>query len=190
MKTVAKTCEVCGTHFDRSYYEDKRNQKLGRKTYCSLSCAGKVTYKNCPPQPKGVIPTSLIGKAGNGLDEFSPFRRYLKTARNRKVSRRKQIEITLSDLKDQWEGQNGTCPYTGWHLDNPPVSYNQEETWHLRRASLDRIDSSKGYIKGNIQFVSMIAQFAKNSFTEEQLFEFCEQVVTHRGKIPASSPNT
>lgn len=42
-----------------------------------------------------------------------------------------------------------------------------------KRASLDRIDSSKGYIKGNVQFVCHMANVAKNDYTYEQMIEFC-----------------
>jgi hypothetical protein len=41
---------------------------------------------------------------------------------------------------------------------------------------LDRIDSSKGYIFGNVQFVSLMANYAKRDFLEEELLRFCEAV--------------
>ena len=47
------------------------------------------------------------------------------------------------------------------------------------RASLDRIDSSKGYVKGNVQFVSYMANCAKNEFTSAKLKHFCESMVKH-----------
>jgi hypothetical protein len=45
---------------------------------------------------------------------------------------------------------------------------------HPQLASLDRIDSSKGYIKGNIQFVSVIANYAKNEMTHDEMLYFCK----------------
>lgn len=41
--------------------------------------------------------------------------------------------------------------------------------------SLDRIDSSKGYEIGNVRIVWLIENYAKNTFTEEQLIEFCKR---------------
>lgn len=48
------------------------------------------------------------------------------------------------------------------------------------RASLDRKDSSKGYTPDNIQFVSMMANYAKNRWNDKELFEFCSAVNSNR----------
>ena len=173
---VQLKCESCNKEFERVAAEVTRNKKKSRRVYCSLACAGKVTYKNCPLQPKGVVPVSLKGHAGNRKDQFSPFRYHMKCVKQRD----KEYNISLSDLKEQWDKQSGRCPYTGWLLDNPVTCDTTKFTFHPRRASLDRIDSSKGYMRGNIQFVSLMAQYAKHEFTEDQLYEFCEQVTEHR----------
>jgi hypothetical protein len=45
-----------------------------------------------------------------------------------------------------------------------------------RQASIDRTDSSQGYTPDNIQFVSLMANYAKNAFQEDQLIDFCRAV--------------
>ena len=45
-----------------------------------------------------------------------------------------------------------------------------------RKASLDRINSSKGYVKGNVEFVCSSINLAKNSFTREQMKEFLRSI--------------
>lgn len=50
--------------------------------------------------------------------------------------------------------------------------------------SLDRIDSSKGYIKGNVWVISHKANAMKNSATEEELIKFSEWVLTSVKKEP------
>lgn len=47
------------------------------------------------------------------------------------------------------------------------------------RASLDRIDNSNGYLQGNVRFVSKIANYARNEYSDDDLLEFCNAVVNH-----------
>lgn len=120
-------------------------------------------------------------------DEFSPFRYHLRNikrharqthSRNR-VSPR-EISITLEDLKNQWDKQKGLCPLTGWRMINP-ITINRVPPLSPRRASVDRIDSSKGYTKENIRFVCWMVQMAKHSFTDKEVIKFCQAVVLNEG---------
>lgn len=87
-----------------------------------------------------------------------------------------EFNLTLQDLKDQWDKQNGICPYTGWQMKTAKCQTKEKIKKTPDRASLDRIDSKKGYIKGNIQFVSLISQYAKNDWNGEVIFEFANAV--------------
>lgn len=58
------------------------------------------------------------------------------------------------------------CPYTKLKLVLPSQDNKDIPFGHL--ASLDRIDSSKGYIEGNVQFVSTPINYMKNTMSDSE----------------------
>ena len=177
MPLVEVTCEVCGDTFLRRAAEVRRNEKKGRRIYCGLSCAGKANNKHLAAYVEENTKRILLVNR-KATDEYSPFRYHLKNARSHAKQKNRLVTVTLQDLKEQWEKQNGVCPYTGWKLD--PRTKVNDSGRHMRRASLDRIDSNRGYEPGNIQFVAWIANVAKCDFQDCELFEFCKAVTEYR----------
>lgn len=92
------------------------------------------------------------------------------------------MSVTLEDLARQWELQQGRCALTGWELNNSPEQRNPVKN-DPRRASLDRIDSSRGYEPGNIQWLAAIANYAKNVWDDATVVEFAA-AVTARAADP------
>ena len=91
-----------------------------------------------------------------------------------KILLRLAFNLTLEDIKNQWDEQNGICPYTNFNL----KLYKPKETceYHLR-ASLDRIDSSKGYVKGNIEFISLPINYLKSDqLSKNEVFELLTRI--------------
>jgi hypothetical protein len=108
---------------------------------------------------------------------------HLRLARRRIKLNGRECNITLEYLKALWEQQDGRCVYTGWELENlEATSLWDNHKLHPRTASLDRIDSTLGYVPGNVQFVSVMANYAKRDFLESQLLEFCKAVFDYRVK--------
>lgn len=150
---ITLKCQSCGKEFERFPSDIKR----GWGKYCSRSCR-------------------------SGKDEFSPFRwfyqRITKSAERTGIP----VEIDLQDLKTQWDQQKGICPFTGWEMENLPTSdWRNSIRLSPRRASLDRIDSTQGYTKENIQWVCRIANYAKNGWDDQTLIDFCSAVAKHHG---------
>lgn len=56
---------------------------------------------------------------------------------------------------------------------------------HLKDASLDRIDSSKGYTKDNVQWVTYQANVSKHIMTMPELYNFCKKVLNHANQQPS-----
>jgi len=63
-----------------------------------------------------------------------------------------------------------------------PLTSTQGSGRCQMNASLDRIDSSKGYIKGNIQVLSSLANKMKQNATQEQLISFAKGVLNFYGE--------
>lgn len=168
---ITVTCEVCGKDFEREKGEVNRSTKLGRPITCGRSCGMKkanATRKEQGWKPPEKSYAHLT--PGSEPDEFTPFRWYLSRAKQRKH----EVDIDLPYLKELWESQKGICPFTGWKLTLRTSTDHRGK--RVDDASLDRIDSSKGYVKGNVRFVCCIANVARNDWSDEELIHFCSSV--------------
>ncbi len=159
-KLVEVTCSYCGKKHEKPQSEVKRSLSKERKMYCSRNCCGKANISNLP-EKKTWAHLSKYSKS----DKFTGFRSFLRSANKRG----KEVNITLQDLLDQWNLQQGKCIYSNVDLIKP-VSNRPND--RMFTASLDRIDSSLGYIKNNIQFVSIAINNMKGEMTHEQTVEF------------------
>ncbi len=64
------------------------------------------------------------------------------------------------------------CPYLGISIE-----VNQAQGRRDNSASVDRIDNSKGYVKGNIEIISDKANRMKNSASREELLLFASTIM-------------
>lgn len=65
------------------------------------------------------------------------------------------------------------CPYLNIEITNIP---NTTRNYIKSNASIDRIDNTKGYIKGNIQIISTYANFLKKDATVKELQSFADGI--------------
>lgn len=85
------------------------------------------------------------------------------------------FDITIKDLEDKWKEQDGICDYTGIKLSLPKDNRDKDYT-----ASIDRIDSNKGYSKDNIHWVTKEVNLMKMNIEENRFLEICELVCKYR----------
>jgi hypothetical protein len=164
-------CDNCGVEFKKPQSEINRSKKLERQNFCSRTCVGLNNVKNFGNKRNNY---DISKHSGWKKDEFTKFRYHFRNIKKRN----KVIDITLEDLRDVWNKQQEMCPYLGIKL--TLNSYGKIEKDPITSASLDRIDSSKGYIKGNIQWISRAINFMKNDMHENELLKIFDLIVEKR----------
>lgn len=167
-KLINIKCDFCGNYFDKPLSEYNRNLNLKRHNFCCRSCSIKYNNKYCR---KKFNISNLINNNRN--DEYTSFRYYYRNAKKRY----KTFNLTLDYLKELWEQQKGICPYTGLKLNL--ATYTKNHNNPIYTASLDRIDSSKGYEIGNVQFISTAINYMKNTMSHEDTIKLCKIIAQH-----------
>lgn len=77
-------------------------------------------------------------------------------------------DIDVDYMMGLLDQQGGRCAISG-HL----LTHQQNDIYSL---SIDRIDSSIGHVKGNVQLVCLIMQYAKNKFDGELVKKFIQTI--------------
>ena len=163
-------CKNCNIEFEKPLKEITRSDKIGRLHYCSRTCSGKGNFVNFGDKK---FDLTILGYE-RFSDEFSVYRYHY-----RNIKKRNQIvDVSMDDLKNQWEKQNGICEFSGIKL--ILSSHTKIQKNPIYSASLDRIDNSKGYIKGNIRWVSRAINWMKNSMTDEMVNELITLIIKNK----------
>ncbi len=93
---------------------------------------------------------------------------YFTSVLNHANDRNIKFELTMEDMWNLFLDQGGKCAVTGIRLD---LKYKKQT------ASLDRIDSSKGYFIENIQWVhKVINAKIKINFNQEYMIQTCKEI--------------
>jgi len=166
------TCDNCEIKFEKPLSEITRNNKLGRQNFCSRTCVGKNNTKNFGEKRSDY---DISQHSSNSRDEFTGLRALLRRIKNKFHN----YDVDLDYLKEVWDKQN-VCLYSGVKLQLPKWRGVNNP---LFTASIDRIDSEKGYIRGNIQYISITSNHAKNSMSHRQMLDFCNLIIENKKPI-------
>lgn len=100
-------------------------------------------------------------------------RTFLQYLRSKAVQRKKGTEVISVDaLELLWATQNGKCALTGW-----PMTMELANGVVPTNCSLDRVDSTQGYVVGNVQLVCRAANVAKSNLTPSDFVQLCKAVL-------------
>lgn len=102
---------------------------------------------------------------------------YFNKIKRRAEKARLEFNITPQYIADLYNKQSKKCALT-----NLDIAFQSAHKIRNATASLDRIDSSLGYIKGNVQWVHKDINFMKGSLSQEKFIKYCNIVVNYNSK--------
>lgn len=148
---------------------------------CLCDCGGKVVIRsrvlvdnqtnNCGCAPRGKW-------TGEGVISTTLFNRM----RGRAKDRGQEFTVTHADISAIYEAQNRKCALSGY-----PITFSRYTAGNST-ASLDRIDSTKGYILGNVQWLHRDVNLMKLDFTVNEFVSMCRRVATFAKDIEDVQP--
>lgn len=99
----------------------------------------------------------------------------------RNAKKRKIIfDITIQQAWRLFLQQNRVCALSGL-----PISFQKSIHATLGTASLDRIDSTRGYTLDNIQWVHKDINWMKQDYSQEEFLNYCRLVVAYDTPVNA-----
>lgn len=87
-----------------------------------------------------------------------------------------EFSVNIEDLQKQWERQEGICPYTGRVMIFNNKTFKSQKQKIYNFASLDRIDSTKGYTPENIQWVCICVNIMKNAYGHDDFINLIKEI--------------
>jgi hypothetical protein len=181
MRKIEVNCDYCGGIVLKPVGEYNRRIRLGKcKFYCNNKCGSKVAenVERLAPYTNG---QALHIKGVREGDDLSPFRLHMKCIKNPdRKKKNSSIDFDIGYLKEVWDSQDGICPFAGIKMSLRTMKDSLKSRITAYCASVDRIDNSIGYVRGNIRFVCHMANMARNKYSDEQVIEFCRLVAANR----------
>ena len=146
-----KLCPKC--HSIQTYGRLRFARQKDKEKQLCRSCKWDDRYKE---SNIGGIPVSWFTKFQNG-------------AKARSIL----FLLTIEEVAEVLKKQNYRCSLSG-----VDVSFKSQRG-KIHRASIDRIDSSKGYFKSNIQIVDKDINKMKLDHTQEYFIELCKKIAEY-----------
>lgn len=101
----------------------------------------------------------------------------LKSIKHNAKRKNRQVSVSLEYLWELYLKQDKKCALTGVYLGEYVSHYKLGG--QLPLASLDRIDSSLGYIEGNVQWVHKDINTLKTDFPQDKFITLCKMVAEY-----------
>jgi hypothetical protein len=159
-----KVCRICKeTKPTSEFYFRKDNNKYKTECHACKSKFHKEYYKN--------IYSETAKKKSREFREKDQRIALLASCKASARNKGLDFNLTIDDINIP-----DRCPYLDIKLTN---IQGMGKIWS--NASVDRIDSNKGYITGNVQVISCKANTMKNDVSIDELRTFCLNVLAKIG---------
>jgi hypothetical protein len=181
-----KSCKKCchahshgvkpGDRFNKLVVLGYERLQHSKQSYIKLLCdCGNTVHKRIGQLKKNITNSCGCSHNGHWGGEGEISRTFFyRIKRNAKV-RGMTVNVTISQLWELYKNQKGLCALSGLLIE-----FNKK-TAKASSASLDRIDSSKGYDIDNLQWVHKDINLMKMDFSQDKFLELCKKIITHKG---------
>lgn len=139
--------------------------KCGKKTFCTkqeLTTGKRNRCDSCGKKKR----------FGERIDNISInfFHNYKRSAQRRNID----FTINLEYVADLFKKQGGKCAVSGIDIEIGGTP------WKGQTGSLDRIDPTKGYIEGNVQWVHKLVNELKWDLQPKEFFTIIKQIYEYK----------
>ena len=146
---MIRNCICCGVEFETL---------ISKKVSCTRTCSMKQRQK-------------FYGDQYTNKHRSASARNFLRSLSKKKADRR---DLSIDFLHDLYVKQEGKCAISGREM-----TFICGEGRITTNISIDRIDSSVGYLESNIQLVCIQANKMKSELNLEDLVSWAEDIVNH-----------
>jgi hypothetical protein len=168
--------DLCGKEFGFLKVLEKAKNKHGRVHWRCLCKCGNIKDIMASHLKRGAVTSCGCNRFGIG-EESNSWKgygqvsgRYWTRIKRGADERKLEFSISIEQVWMLFEAQDKKCALTG--LD---IILDKEQT-----ASLDRIDSSKGYTIDNVQWVHKDINKMKMDLGQEIFFKYCKLIVENK----------
>jgi len=142
--------------------------------WCRCECgAERQQTASCLRTKRAPICTHCLDLAKANVAARHRWKKFLWAASKRRLP----VEISLEEANKLLVKQGFKCALTGLPISQ--ASNLKEEMSGCSTASIDRIDSSRGYLADNVQWVHKDINRMKWEFSHQRFIELCRAVVSY-----------
>nr|QBK92891.1 MAG: Zn-finger protein [Pithovirus LCPAC403] len=212
-----KICTICKKTRDVSYFGAYRRNIDGLSNHCkecyndkhnfARQTTGDRTCIRCnvrkpvdkfwanPGNESGLKVTCIQCYSIRRVESSSELKNFIHTKYLQSKRSKHGCDVSEDYVKNLWNEQEHICSGTGYEIRHEMVlpdteGFRRIPLPHYFNLSIDRIDSSIGYVENNIQLVTLGYNYIKNKLDEDFLFVMARYIAEYKGitkKIKISS---